>query len=106
MSALISAVAIVMGASLPIFGLALYSRSRLRRDAARLEKHRMRPIRTQAEREPVSTGSLAWLSATIGRPPYSPPRSTTPFVRPCPHCRYQASEPSVFCRRCGTRLIG
>jgi hypothetical protein len=106
MSAMIFTVAILLGASLPILGLALYSRSRLRQDAARLAKYRLRPIRTQAEREPVSTGSLAWLNATIGRPAYVPPRRTTPVVRPCPHCRYQASEPSVFCRRCGTRLIG
>lgn len=105
MSALTSFAAILLGASLPILGLALYSRWRLRRVAARLATNRLRRITVQLERQPVRGSSLAWLSATIGRPPYVAPRSTTPFERHCPHCRYPATEPSVFCRRCGTRLI-
>lgn len=105
MTALIFTVAILVGASLPILGLALYSGWRLRRDAARLAKYRLRPARTQSEREPVSSGSLAWLSATIGKPTYVPRSSTTPIERPCPHCRFVAAEPAAFCRRCGTRLI-
>ena len=99
-------VAVLIGGSLPLVALAFISRWRSSRVAVRVASRSLRRSTERARRPEAPRNSLAWLRATIGRSDVvGGVRDSTQPIRPCPHCRYVGSEPSVYCRRCGTRLL-
>ena len=107
MNPLVFWVTILIGASLPILGLAAFTRWRWAR-LGQIEGSRKLRRSVERTRPRASTrNTLEWLSATIGRqPPEHRTQPTSLSERRCPHCRAEVEEASFFCRRCGTRLFG
>lgn len=103
---LTSIVAIIVGASLPIVALAALSEWRRRRLVAEraIRQRRFVPRSRAAAAGASPRASLAWLGASIGPPPSANAGLQAPTEQRCPHCHYEATEASFFCRRCGTRL--
>jgi hypothetical protein len=106
MDSLASIAAIVVGASLPIVTLAMFSEWRRRRLASERAAgtRRFVPRRHTAPAAASPRASLAWLGASLGRPASGDSPAETSTVERCPHCHYEVTEASFFCRRCGTRL--
>jgi hypothetical protein len=106
LDSLTSILAVLVGASLPIVALAALSEWRRRRLAAEraVRRHRFVPRSRAAASRASPRASLAWLGASIGRPPSADSNLQTQHVQRCPHCHYEITEASFFCRRCGTRL--
>jgi uncharacterized paraquat-inducible protein A len=107
MTALSSLAAVLIGGSLPLVVLVVFTRWRNRQVAGRLAARALRRSEERMRRRERPRLSLTWLHATIGRRP-NLREDATPVAtgRRCPHCRYLNTEPSVYCRRCGTRLFG
>jgi hypothetical protein len=103
---LASIFAISVGASLPVLALAAFSEWRRRRLLSQQASSRRRfvPRPRPAASAEASRVSLAWLGASIGQQSLG---DRTPEAAPqrCPHCHYEITEASFFCRRCGTRLF-
>jgi hypothetical protein len=107
MNAVVFWMAILVGASLPILGLAAFAQWRWARLGQIEENRKLRRSVERSRPRASSRNTLEWVSATIGR--QAPDRRSQPTSlseRRCPHCRAEVEEASFFCRRCGSRLFG
>jgi hypothetical protein len=99
--------AVLLGAAFPLVALAVFVQWRL---AAFAQRSAGLSQRRRERRRPRQTArrSLAWLRASLGPPPADLParRGAVGQGVTCPNCRYVNETPSVFCRRCGTRVAG
>lgn len=94
--------AVLIGAMLPVLALAGIVRWRM---AGLSNQQAAATVHRRRKRQAARRNSLAWISATLGRPASSAAHpQAVPSSGRCPHCRHQNEPTAFFCRRCGQRL--